>query len=94
MRPTTKKGVAYVSRHGQLLLLNGVTDEETVESVRQSLISEHGLAVKRFRAEAEDTVWDEILHLIENGAQGLAYSLLIEKGIIQTARSKQNNENV
>ena len=77
-----RKGIAYVSSYGEVLLLTDETDVETVESVRQTLISEHGLLVHGFHAEAEDAVWEEILHLIDNEAQGLAYSLLVEKGII------------
>ena len=77
-----RKGIAYVSSYGEVLLLTDETDVETVESVRQTLISERGLLVHGFRVGAEDADWDEILHLIDNEAQGLAYSLLVEKGII------------
>ena len=91
MRHTTK-GNAYVSSNSELLCLTGDTDWENGEVVRQRLITEHGLFVHRFHAEAEKDVWAEMLHLIENGAQGLAYSLLIETGIIQKTRSKQNDE--
>jgi len=77
-----RKGKAYVSSNADLLLLAGDADWEHAEAIQKRLSTEHGLLVHTFHAEAEVEVWDEILHLVENNAQGLAYSLLIEKGII------------